>query len=78
MSSISIENAQAHLPELIGQLQPGEAVVITRDEKPVAQLVAAGGAGQGTGRLGSRLNQVDHRTMVAMATVAAKFAASLS
>ncbi len=40
MSPISLENAQAHLPELIGQLQPGEALVITQDNRPVARLVA--------------------------------------
>jgi antitoxin (DNA-binding transcriptional repressor) of toxin-antitoxin stability system len=38
MSTISVEEAQAHLSELIEQLQPGEEIVITRDQKPIAKL----------------------------------------
>jgi antitoxin (DNA-binding transcriptional repressor) of toxin-antitoxin stability system len=37
---VTIEEAQAHLAELIDQLRPGEAVVITRDDTPVARLTA--------------------------------------
>jgi antitoxin (DNA-binding transcriptional repressor) of toxin-antitoxin stability system len=40
LSSISIEEAQATLPEIIGNLGPGEAVVITKDDQPVAELRA--------------------------------------
>jgi antitoxin (DNA-binding transcriptional repressor) of toxin-antitoxin stability system len=40
MSTVTLEEAQAHLPQLIEQLQPGEAIVITRDQKPVARLMA--------------------------------------
>jgi antitoxin (DNA-binding transcriptional repressor) of toxin-antitoxin stability system len=40
MPTVTLEDAKAHLDELIGQLQPGEALIITRDEKPVARLVA--------------------------------------
>ena len=40
MSTVTLEDAQARLPELIERLQPGEALVITRDAKPVARLVA--------------------------------------
>jgi antitoxin (DNA-binding transcriptional repressor) of toxin-antitoxin stability system len=40
MSSVTLEEAQAHLPQLIAQLQLGEAIVITRDQKPVARLMA--------------------------------------
>jgi antitoxin (DNA-binding transcriptional repressor) of toxin-antitoxin stability system len=39
VSSVSIEEAQAHLPELIAKLGEGERVIITRDRQPVAQLV---------------------------------------
>lgn len=39
MSTVTLEEAQAHLPELIDRLQPGEALVITRNEKPVARLL---------------------------------------
>ena len=40
LSTISIEDAQARLPEIIGQLNPGEEVVITKDNQPVAELRA--------------------------------------
>ncbi len=38
MSTVTLEDAQAHLPQLIERLQPGEEIVITRDQKPVARL----------------------------------------
>lgn len=42
--AISIEEAQATLPEIIDKLGPGEEVVITKDNQPVAKLrsLAAG------------------------------------
>lgn len=40
MPTVTIEEAQAHLPAWIERLQPGEALVITRDDKPVARLLA--------------------------------------
>ena len=36
--SISIEEAQATLPDIISKLGPGEEVVITKDNQPVAEL----------------------------------------
>ena len=44
LPSISIEEAQAKLPEIIDKLGPGEEVVITKDDQPVAELrsIAAG------------------------------------
>ncbi len=39
MISISIEDAQAKLPELIGSLAKGEELVITEGERIVARLV---------------------------------------
>jgi prevent-host-death family protein len=41
MATVTIEEAQAHLGDLIEKLQPGEEVVITRNAEPVAKLVAA-------------------------------------
>ena len=41
MKSVSLAEAQAHLSELIELVATGEAVSITRDGQPVAQLVAA-------------------------------------
>jgi antitoxin (DNA-binding transcriptional repressor) of toxin-antitoxin stability system len=42
MPTVTLEEAQAKLPELIAQLQPGEEVIITRDQKPVARLTGTG------------------------------------
>lgn len=39
MTTVSVEEAQSRLPELIDGLRPGEELVIVRDEKPVAALV---------------------------------------
>jgi antitoxin (DNA-binding transcriptional repressor) of toxin-antitoxin stability system len=41
MSMISIEEAQSRLSELIQGLTPGEEVVITENDRPVATLTAA-------------------------------------
>ncbi len=41
MATVSIEEAQAKLPELIAHLAAGEQLVITRNEKPIARLLAA-------------------------------------
>ncbi len=47
MSSVTIEDARRRLEALIDALKPGEELVITRQERPVARLAA-------TRRLGSR------------------------
>ena len=39
MSTVTIEEAQAKLPELIDKLALGEEVIITRNQQPVARLV---------------------------------------
>ena len=39
MTAVTIEEAQTRLPELIAALKPGEEVVLTRDDLPVARLV---------------------------------------
>jgi antitoxin (DNA-binding transcriptional repressor) of toxin-antitoxin stability system len=39
MSIMTIEEAQAQLPELIARLAPGEEVLLTRNAQPVAKLV---------------------------------------
>ena len=38
-ATVTIEEAQAHLVELIDKLTPGEEVVIIRNEQPIARLV---------------------------------------
>ena len=40
MQTITVEEAQGHLAEIIDKLPPGEEVVITRDDKPVATIKA--------------------------------------
>jgi prevent-host-death family protein len=40
MLTLTIEEAQAKLSELIERLAPGEEVVLTRNSRPVAKLVA--------------------------------------
>jgi antitoxin (DNA-binding transcriptional repressor) of toxin-antitoxin stability system len=39
LSTISIQEAQAHLAELMARLAPGDELVITENEKPVARIV---------------------------------------
>jgi prevent-host-death family protein len=39
MSTVTIEEAQAKLAEIIDHLVPGEELIITRDNQPVAKLV---------------------------------------
>jgi prevent-host-death family protein len=41
MTTITIEEAQTRLSELIHRLNPGEEVVITEGDRPVARLVPA-------------------------------------
>lgn len=40
MPTITLEEAQAHLAELVARLPPGGEVVLTRDNLPVATLKA--------------------------------------
>ena len=40
MHTVTLEEAQARLPELIAETQRGEEVVITQNDQPVATLAA--------------------------------------
>ncbi|MDZ7617208.1 MAG: hypothetical protein U1E05_09400 [Patescibacteria group bacterium] len=40
MSTVSVEEVQATLPELIHNLRPGDDVVILENNQPVARLVS--------------------------------------
>ncbi len=40
MSTVTIQEAQANLADLIHKLMPGEEVVITENNQPVAKLVS--------------------------------------
>jgi prevent-host-death family protein len=39
MTSVTIPEAQANLPEIVENLQPGEEVIITSNQQPVAKLI---------------------------------------
>ena len=53
MQTISVEEAQSHLAEIIDKLAPGEEVVLTRDAKPVATIRAAPPPGREAPRFGT-------------------------
>jgi antitoxin (DNA-binding transcriptional repressor) of toxin-antitoxin stability system len=38
MTTITLEQAQARLPDIVRQLPPGEEITITDDEQPLAQI----------------------------------------
>jgi len=40
MQTIPVQQAEGHLAEIIENLSPGEEVVLTRDDKPVATIRA--------------------------------------
>jgi prevent-host-death family protein len=40
LATITVEEAQAKLKELIHQMAPGEEVVITENQQPIAKLVS--------------------------------------
>jgi prevent-host-death family protein len=41
MTTVTLAEAQAHLPELVEKVAAGEEIVITRDDTPVARLVSS-------------------------------------
>ena len=41
MATVTIQEAQANLPDLIHKLTPGDELVITENNQPVAKLVAS-------------------------------------
>ncbi|MSS73795.1 MAG: type II toxin-antitoxin system prevent-host-death family antitoxin [Candidatus Latescibacteria bacterium] len=43
-TTVTLEEAKAHLAELVASLVPGEEVVITQDKQPVAKLIGQRGA----------------------------------
>lgn len=50
---VTLEEAQSKLRELIDRLDAGGEILITRDEKPVARLIAAQPTGRKTRRPGT-------------------------
>jgi antitoxin (DNA-binding transcriptional repressor) of toxin-antitoxin stability system len=53
MQTITLEEAQSRLAEIIEKLQPGEEVVLTRDDKPVATIRATSPPAREAPRLGT-------------------------
>jgi antitoxin (DNA-binding transcriptional repressor) of toxin-antitoxin stability system len=66
MQTVTLEEAQSHLAEIIDKLPPGEEVLLTRGDKPVARLVALPGEkphpvpGRGKGMLTVTSEDDDH------------------
>ncbi len=55
MATATVEEVQAHLAELIAKLKPGEELVITKCDRPVARLVPESSPTRTPRRLGSAL-----------------------
>jgi antitoxin (DNA-binding transcriptional repressor) of toxin-antitoxin stability system len=60
VSSVTIQEAQARLTELIRQLTPGEELVIADGDRPVARLVPTVGPEPKLRRLGTLRGTVLH------------------
>jgi antitoxin (DNA-binding transcriptional repressor) of toxin-antitoxin stability system len=58
MATITIEEARVKLDELIHRLTPGEEVVITENDQPVAKLVAAPPKARKVPKLGTQRGSV--------------------
>ncbi len=58
MTRVTIEEAQARLPELIAGLKPGEFLQITKDDWPVAQVVAQPPRRRGPRQAGSAVGRL--------------------
>ncbi|MEX0612294.1 MAG: DUF2281 domain-containing protein [Pirellulales bacterium] len=59
MTSLPIQQVQAQLPELIHQLAPGDEVVITENDQPIARILPPLPS-QPTRKLGSLRGTVLH------------------
>jgi antitoxin (DNA-binding transcriptional repressor) of toxin-antitoxin stability system len=46
MTMIAIAEAQANLPDLIRGLAPGDELIITENDQPIARLLPAAGSSQ--------------------------------
>ncbi|HXR08550.1 MAG TPA: type II toxin-antitoxin system Phd/YefM family antitoxin [Candidatus Acidoferrum sp.] len=39
MQTVTISDAKARLDDIVGKLHPGEEIILTKDEQPVARLL---------------------------------------
>lgn len=66
MQTLPVEQAEGHLTEIIDKLSPGEEIVLTRNDKPVAKLIGTSGEkprplpGRGKGMLTILAEDDDH------------------
>ena len=58
MATITIQEAQATLPELIRRLTPGEEVILMENDRPVAKLVATAPQPRPIPKLGTQRGSV--------------------
>lgn len=58
MSTVSIQEAERRLTELIRQLKPGDEVVITDNDQPVAKLVGESSVARQPRQRGSAKGQL--------------------
>ena len=45
MTTVTIPEAQAHHPEIVENLKPGEEVILTSNQQPIAKLISISTAG---------------------------------
>lgn len=58
MTNITLKEAQAHLAQLIHQLPPGEELVITENDQPVAKLARTTGETRWPCKAGSAAGKI--------------------
>ena len=58
MTAISVREAQATLSELIHRLTPGQELLLTEDDRPVAKLVATASGPPRVPKLGTQPGSV--------------------
>ena len=60
MAVVTLEEAQAQLVDLVHRLAPGEEIVITENDAPVARLVPAADQNRKVRRLGTLQGTILH------------------
>jgi len=55
MVTVTVEEVQAQLPDLIAKMKPGEEVLIVEQDPPVARLVAEPAPARGKRQAGSAI-----------------------
>jgi len=58
MTTITLEEAQAHLAAWIAKLRPGEELLIVERDRPVARLIAELGPGRKPRRAGTARGKI--------------------